>query len=189
MGAACGYAISQLRFPGRGVLYGMIMASYMVPLTALIITHFILMNDFGFINSWAGIILPQLIQPVTVIVYKQFFDSVPREFREAAVVDGANDFQLFIRVFLPTNWGITTALAIITFITAWNAFFWPFLSVTSDTMMTVTVGITQVHEAFGVQYARNLAGAVTAGLPVALAYIIFQRRVTQAIALTAGMKG
>jgi multiple sugar transport system permease protein len=189
MGATCGYAMSQLRFPGRLLLYWMIMASFMVPIVALIITHFVLMSQFGFINTWLGIILPQLIVPVVVIVYKQFFDSVPKDFREAAVMDGANEFQLLFRIFLPMNWGVTTALAIITFIGAWNAFLWPFLAQTSEQMMNVTVGITQVHDAFGVQYARELAGAVLAGLPVAIAYLIFQRRVTQAIMLSAGIKG
>ena len=88
------------------------------------------------------------------------------------------------------NWGITTALAIITFIGAWNNFLWPFLRHRRPTTtMTVTVGITQVNDAFGVQYARNLAGAVLAALPVAIAYLIFQRRVTQAIMLSAGIKG
>ena len=189
MSAACGYAISQLRFPLRRLLFGLILASFMVPLQALIVTHFILMNDFGLINSWGGIILPQLIVPVVVIVYKQFFDSIPKEYREAALVDGASEFRLFTRVFLPMNWGITTALAIITFIGAWNAFLWPFLVASTEQAMTVTVGIVQVHDAFGVQYARNLAGAVMAALPVALAYLIFQRRVTEAIALSAGIKG
>jgi multiple sugar transport system permease protein len=189
MCAGCGYAISQLRFPGRRLLYGMILASFMVPIQALIVTHFILMNDFGLVNKWGGIILPQLIVPVTVIVYKQFFDSIPKEYREAALIDGASEFDLFFRMFLPMNWGVTTALAIITFIGAWNNFLWPFLVTNSDTTMTVTVGITQVHDAFGVQYARNLAGAVMAALPVAAAYLIFQRRVTEAIMLSAGIKG
>lgn len=189
MCAGCGYAISQLRFPGRSLLYGIILASFMVPIQALIVTHFILMNDFGLINRWGGIILPQLIVPVTVIVYKQFFDSIPKEFREAALIDGANEFDLFFKMFLPMNWGVTTALGIITFIAAWNNFLWPFLVTNSDRAMTVTVGITQVHDAFGVQYARNLAGAVMAALPVAAAYLIFQRRVTEAIMLSAGIKG
>ena len=101
--------------------------------------------------------MPQLIAPVTVIIYKQFFDSVPKDFREAAVIDGANEFQLLFRVYLPMNWGITTALAIITFIGAWNLFLWPFLAVTAEDKMNITVGITQVHDAFGVQYARDLA--------------------------------
>ena len=189
LSAGCAYALSQLRFPGQSLLYGVILASFMVPIQALIVTHFVLMNDFGLIDSWLGVILPQLIVPVAVIVYKQFFDAIPKEFREAALLDGASEFQIFRLVFLPMNWGVTTALAIITFIAAWNNFLWPFLVANSDRSMTVTVGITQVHENFGVQYARNLAGAVLAALPVALAYLAFQRRVTQAIMLSAGIKG
>ncbi|MBN9027574.1 MULTISPECIES: carbohydrate ABC transporter permease [Kaistia] len=189
MGSTCGYALSQLRFPGRSLIWLMILASFMVPIQTLIVTHFILMSDFGLINTWLGVILPQLIVPVVVIVYKQFFDSVPKDFREAARVDGANEFNIFFRIYLPMNWGVTTALAIITFIGAWNNFLWPFLVSTSESTMNVTVGITQVKDAFGVQYAREIAGAVMAGLPVAIAYLLFQRRVTQAIMLSAGIKG
>ncbi len=189
LSAGCAYALSQLRFPGQGLLYGLILASFMVPIQALIVTHFVLMNQFGLIDTWLGVILPQLIVPVAVIVYKQFFDSIPKEFREAALLDGANEFQIFARIFLPMNWGVTTALAIITFIAAWNNFLWPFLVANSNNAMTVTVGISQVHENFGVQYARNLAGAVLAALPVAVAYLVFQRRVTEAIMLSAGIKG
>jgi multiple sugar transport system permease protein len=189
MGATCGYAISQLKFPGRMLLWWMILASFMVPIQALIVNHFVIMADVKFLNTYQGIILPQLIAPVVVIVYKQFFDSVPRDFREAAVMDGANEFQLLFRIYLPMNWGVTTALAIITFIGAWNAFLWPFLATTNENVMTVAVGITQVQDAFGIYYARLLAGAVMTGLPVATVYLLFQRRVTQAIMLTAGVKG
>lgn len=189
MAAGCGYAISQLRFPGRSLLWWMILASFMIPVPALIVNHFVIIAGVKLINTHLGIILPMLIAPVTVIVYKQFFNSVPRDFREAAVVDGANEFQILSRVFLPMNWGVTTALAIITFIGAWNAFLWPFLAAQNEKMMTVTVGITSVQDAFGVYYAKLLAGAVLAGLPVAAAYLLFQRRVTQAITLSAGIKG
>ncbi len=189
MAACTGYAISQLSFPGRRVLWWTILASFMVPVSALIVNHFIIIAGIGQLNHYLGIILPMLLTPVTVIVYKQFFDGLPREFREAAVMDGANEFQLLFRVFLPMNWGVTTALAIITFIAAWNAFLWPFLAAQNETMMTVTVGITAVQDAFGVAYGRVMAGAVLAGLPVALAYLLFQRRVTQAITLSAGIKG
>jgi multiple sugar transport system permease protein len=189
MSAAAGYAISQLKFPGRRVLWWVILASFMVPIPALIVNHYVLMAGFKLINSYLGVILPQLIAPVTVIIYKQFFDSVPKDFREAAKIDGANEFQLFFRLYLPMNWGITTALAIITFIGAWNNFLWPFLAVTDEKMMNITVGITQVTDAFGVKYARDLGAAMLAGLPVALVYLIFQRKVTQAIMLTAGIKG
>lgn len=189
MSAAAGYAISQMHFPGRRLLWWIILASFMVPIPALIVNHFILMAQFNMLNTWAGVILPQLIAPVTVMIYKQFFDSVPKDFREAAIMDGATPLQLLFRLYLPMNWGITTALGIITFIGAWNAFLWPFLAVTTEDKMNVTVGITQVTDAFGVKYARQLASAVLAGLPVAAVYLIFQRRVTQAIMLTAGIKG
>jgi multiple sugar transport system permease protein len=185
----CGYAISQLRFPGRTVLWWLILGSFMVPIQALIINHFVLIARLGLVNTWAGTMLPQLIHPVIIIVYKQFFDQVPRDFREAAVMDNASEFGILFKVYIPMNWGVTAALSIVCFIWTWNAFLWPFLSVTRTEMMTITVGITQVQDAFGVYYASQLAGAVLAGLPVALAYLLFQRRVTEAITLSAGIKG
>jgi multiple sugar transport system permease protein len=161
----------------------------MVPLQTLIISHFKLMAGLGLLNTWAGMILPQLIHPVIIIVYKQFFDNVPKEFREAAVMDNASEFRILSKVFLPMNWGITTALAIVVFIWTWNAFLWPFMAVSKSEMMTVSVGITQVNDNFGVYYAKQLAAAILAGLPVAIVYLLFQRQVTQAITLSAGIKG
>ena len=190
MSALAGYAISQLKFPGRRILWWIILASFMIPIPALIVNHFVLISQFKLFNTWLGVILPQLVYgPVTVIIYKQFFDSVPKELREAAKIDNANEFQMFFKLYLPMNWGITTALAIITFIGAWNQFLWPFLAVTDEKMMNVTVGITQVTDAFGVKYARDLGSAILAGLPVAIVYLIFQRKVTEAIMLSAGIKG
>ena len=148
-----------------------------------------MVSQLGLINTLAGVVGPQLIAPVTIIIYKQFFDSVPKDFREAAVMDGSSEFQLLFRIYLPMNWGVTTALAIITFIGAWNQFLWPFLAISSDDKMNITVGITQVHDAFGVSYGRDLAVAMLAAMPVAVIYLIFQRRVTQAIMLSAGIRG
>lgn len=185
----CAYALSQIRFPGRRLLYGIVLASFMVPAQTLVVTQFILMKNLNLINTWAGIILPQLITPIVIIVYKQFFDSVPKEMREAVVLDGGGEYTILFRVYLPLNWGITTAMAIVTFITVWNAFFWPFLVVTSENMMTIPVGITQVNDAFGVAYARLMAVAMLAALPVIIAYVIFQRRVTEAIMISSGVKG
>ncbi len=185
----CGYAISQLKFPGRTVLWWLILASFMVPTQTLIINHFQLMAGMGLLNTWAGMILPQLIHPVIIIVYKQFFDNVPKDFREAAVMDNASELRILVKVFMPMNWGITTALSIVVFIWTWNAFLWPFLAVSKSEMMTVPVGITQVNDNFGVFYARQLAAAILAGLPVAIVYLLFQRQVTRAITLSAGIKG
>lgn len=183
------YALSQIRFPGRRLLYGIVLASFMVPAQTLVVTQFILMKNLNLINTWAGIILPQLITPIVIIVYKQFFDSVPKEMREAVVLDGGGEYTILFKVFLPLNWGITTAMAIVTFITVWNAFFWPFLVITSENMMTIPVGITQVNDTFGIVYARLMAIAMLAALPVIVAYVIFQRRVTEAIMISSGVKG
>ena len=184
-----GYAISQLNFPFRRTLYWIILDSFMVPTQVLIINHFVLIANLGLLNTWAGIILPQLIHPVIIIIYKQFFDQVPKDFHEAAVMDNAGEFRILFKVYMPLNWGVTTAVSIVTFIWSWNAFLWPFLAVTKTELMTITVGITQVNDAFGVYYARQLSAAVLAGFPVALAYLLFQRKVTEAITLSAGIKG
>ncbi len=188
-GMMCAYAISQIEFPGRRVLYGAVLVSFMIPIPALYVAQFVLMNHFGWINSWAGIIAPQLIVPVVIIVYKQFFDAIPKEMREAVVLDGGGEYTLLFKVYLPLNWGITTALAIITFIGAWNNFWWPFLVVTSEDQMTIPVGITQVNDVFGVAYARLMAVALLAAMPVVVAYLIFQRKVTEAVMISSGVKG
>lgn len=185
----CAYAISQVRFPGKNLLYFLLIAGFMIPFQALVVPLFIQMHELGQINSYFGIIVPQLIAPIVIIVYKQFFDGVPHELHDSAVIDGAGEFRILFNIFLPINWGITVALAIVTFISAWNNFFWPFLIISSEDMMTIPVGITQVFDAFGVVYARTMAVAVLAGLPVSILYLIFQRQVTQGIMATAGIKG
>lgn len=189
LGALCAYALSQIDFPGKTVLFWSLLAGFMLPFDAMIVPLFMLMNDLGQVNTYAGIILPQLVVPVVIVIFKQFFDQVPGELRDAAVIDGAGEFRILLSVYMPINWGITWALAIVTFIGAWNNFFWPFIIATSTDMMTIPVGITQVKEMYGVAYARTMAVAVLAGLPVAVAYLIFQRRVTEGIMVTAGLKG
>lgn len=183
--SACGYALSQIDFTGRKVLWVVIWASFMIPVQALIVNHFFLMYQWGLFNSWLGVILPQLIAPVAVIVYKQFFDAIPPEFREVAEIDGARHWQVFLAIYLPMNWGVTSALGIIVFIAAWNAFLWPFLVITKSELMNVTVGATQFR-AGGVS---DLTVAVLGGLPVAVLYLLFQRRVSEAISFSAGIKG
>lgn len=185
----CAYALSQIKFPGRTALYVVVLASFMVPAQALVVTQFMLMNDLGLINTWGGIILPQLIVPVVIIVYKQFFDAVPKDLREAVVLDGGGEYTILFKVYLPLNWGITTALGIVTFIGTWNSFLWPFLVITSEDMMTIPVGITQVTDVFGVAYARLMSVALLAAMPVVVAYLIFQRRVTEAVMISSGVKG
>lgn len=185
----CAYALSQIQFPGRRMIYGALIASVMIPAEALIINHFVLMNSFGLINTWGGIILPQLVVPSVIIILKQFFDQIPKEFREAAMLDNAGHLRTLWKIYVPMNWGVITALGITTFIAAWNNFLWPFLVATSDATITIPVGITQVKDVFGVRFAKDMAAAVLAGLPVAILYLVFQRQITRAIMLSAGIKG
>lgn len=183
--SACGYAISQLNFTGRKLLWFMIFASFMIPVQALIVNHFFLIYQMGLLNTWLGVILPQLIAPIAVIVYKGFFDNVPSEYSEAAQIDGARHWQIFLSIYLPMNWGITAALGIIVFIGAWNAFLWPFLAVTRTELMNVTVGASESWNG----NTNELITAVMIALPVAVLYLLFQRRVAEAISFSTGIKG
>jgi multiple sugar transport system permease protein len=203
----CAFAISQLEFPGKNLLYWLLLAGFMIPGQALIVPlyqlvastlKFNLKSIFPALengipvmgsNTYLGMILPQVISVVVIVVYKQFFDAVPRELKDSAAIDGAGSFRILFSIYLPINWGITWALAIVTFIGIWNAFFWPFLITTQTEMMTIPVGITQTQDAFGVRYARTMALAILAGLPVVTFYLIFQKRVTEGIMATAGLKG
>jgi multiple sugar transport system permease protein len=183
------YVFSQLRFRGRGVLFGIAMLGFLLPFEALLVPLFRTMNQLGLINSYAGIILPQVVSPVVIYVFKQFFDEIPADFREAAVIDGAGPLRVLWSVYLPISGNIVWAMAIVTFIAAWNNFLWPFIIVTSNDMMTIPLGLTQTYDAFGVRYAQLMAAALLGALPVALAYVAFQRKVTQGFLAASGLKG
>ena len=183
------YAFSQLRFRGRSLLFGLAMLAFLLPFEALLVPLFRTMNQLGMINSYAGIVLPQVVSPVVIYVFKQFFDGIPADFREAAVMDGAGPLRVLWSVYLPLSGNIVWAMAIVTFIAAWNNFLWPFIIVTSNDMMTVPLGLTQTYDAFGVRYAQLMAAALLGALPVALAYVLFQKKVTQGFLAASGLKG
>ena len=182
--ACCGYAISQIKFTGRKLIWFVTLGSFLVPVQALIVNHFFLIYKWGLLNTWLGVILPQLIAPIAVIVYKQFFDGLPKNLGEAARLDGAKHWQILWFIFLPMNWGVTLALAIVVFIAAWNTFLWPFLAVTKSEFMNITVGIAQLRS----HNINGLTAAIIAGLPVVTIYLLFQRRVTEAITRSVGIQ-
>ena len=183
------YAFSQLRFRGRNLLFAAAMLAFLLPFEALLVPLFRTMNQLGLINSYAGVVLPQVVSPVVIYVFKQFFDAIPADFREAAVMDGARPLRVLWSVYLPISGNIVWAMAIVTFIAAWNNFLWPFIIITSSDMMTVPLGLTQTYDAFGVRYAQLMAAALLGAMPVALAYVVFQRRVTQGFLAASGLKG
>ncbi|AVR97066.1 carbohydrate ABC transporter permease [Pseudoduganella armeniaca] len=183
------YAFSQMRFRGRDALFLLAMLAFLLPFEALLVPLFRMMNQLGLINTYAGIVLPQVVSPVVIYVFRQFFDAIPADFREAAILDGASPWRVLWSVYLPMSGNIVWAMAIVTFIAAWNNFLWPFIIVTSNDMMTIPLGLTQTYDAFGVRYAQLMAAALLGALPVALAYVVFQRRVTHGFLAATGLKG
>jgi multiple sugar transport system permease protein len=184
----CAYALSRLEFNGKRLIYAGLLVGFMLPFGALAIPLFMQMNSMNLVNSYLGVILPQIAAPLSVIVFKQFFDDVPRDFRDAALIDGANDIQILFGIYLPMNWSITWAMSIITFIGTWNNFLWPLIITNSTQMLTIPVGMTQVQSAWGIAFAKTSAIAVLASIPTAAAYLIFQKRVTQGVMAAAGLK-
>lgn len=184
----CAYALSQLEFRGRRLIYTALLVGFMLPFSALAVPLFMMMNKFNLVNTFAGLILPQIAIPLPVIVFKQFFDDVPRDFRDAALIDGAGYWRILFRIYLPLNWNITWAMSIVTFISTWNNFFWPLIITNSTPMLTIPVGMTQIQLAYGVSFAKICATAVLASIPTAAAYLLFQKRVTQGIMAVAGLK-
>ena len=183
------YAFSQIEFPGRTLLFWFSLAGFMLPFEALLVPLYRLMNNLHAINTLAGVILPQLVSPIAIFVFRQFFDQIPREFREAAVMDGAGEVRIMWSIFVPISANIIWALAIVTFIGAWNNFLWPFIVTTSTEQMTIPVGLTQIQSSYGLRYAQTMAVAILGGLPVILAYLLFQRRVTEGFLSASGLKG
>ncbi|WP_229776718.1 carbohydrate ABC transporter permease [Deinococcus ruber] len=184
----CAYALSQIDFRGRTWLFWLILIGFMIPFQASLIPLFIFINQLGLVNNYLGLILPQLAAPIAVVIYKQFFDQIPTELGDAARMDGASEARVLFSIFLPLNWSITVSLAIVTFIAAWNNFLWPFIVMNDTAKLTIPVGITQVQSAYGVAYAKTMATAVSAAFPTVIAYLIFQRRVTEGVMAAAGLK-
>jgi multiple sugar transport system permease protein len=182
------YALSRVPFRGRRVVFWLIMAGIIVPVEALIVPLFSEINAMHLIDTYWGIVLPQLAAPVAVYIFKQFFDGIPADLEEAALIDGANRWRVYWNIWMPLARPAIAAVAIFTFVTSWNSFTWPLIATTSTAMMTIPVGIATVQSAFGIHYAQIMASAVLAGLPLLVIFLIFQRAIVQGISGT-GIKG
>jgi len=182
------FSISRVPFRGRNLVFWIIMAGIMVPTEALIVPLFLEINSFHMINTYWAIILPQLASPIAVFIFKQFFDGVPHELEEAAVLDGASRFRIYWQIWMPLSRPAIAAVTIFTFISSWNNFLWPLIAITGTDMMTIPVGVATVQSAYGVHYAQIMATSVLAALPLILLFVFFQRQIVQGIAST-GIKG
>lgn len=188
LAAWAAYAFARMPFRGSNIVYAIILAGIMVPGNVLVVPLFAEMLALGLVDTYWGIILPQVAAPVMVFILKKFFEALPREIEEAALVDGASRWRIFWTMVMPLSRPILAAVAIFTFIGAWNNFFWPFLVTTDPNLMTLPVGLANVQNAYGLQYAQVMAAAMMAALPLILVFLFFQRQIIRGVA-TAGLGG
>jgi multiple sugar transport system permease protein len=186
--ALAAYSISRINFRGRKVLMGVIVASIIIPPPVLIIPLFYQMLSWNMIDTYWALILPQVIHPPMVFVLKKFFDQIPRELEEAALMDGAGRIRIFTQIVLPLSRPILAAVAIFVFIGAWNNFLWPFIATNETSLLTLPVGLQTIKSAYGIQYAQNMASALLAALPLIIVFLFFQRQIIKGVATT-GLAG
>jgi multiple sugar transport system permease protein len=191
LASLAGFAFSRIPFRGRNILFWIILTGLMVPGQTLIVPLFTQMQAFHMVDTYWGIILPQIVSPVAMFIFKQYFDGIPAELEEAAILDGSSrwrvNWQIWIPLAKPAIATIAT-VAIFTFVTSWNNFIWPFIVITGNDMMTLPVGLATVQTSFGIRYAQIMATAILGGIPALIVFIFFQRQIVAGIAGT-GIKG
>jgi multiple sugar transport system permease protein len=182
------YALSQLHFPHRDVVFWFILAGIMIPGQVLIVPQFREFGSVGLLNTFWAVVLPQVPTAVAVFIFKQFFDGLPRDLNEAARVDGAGFWRIYRTIIMPLTRPAVAAVAIFTFVSSWNNLLWPLLVLTNPKLMTIPVGLATVQGQFGIRYADTMASAILGALPLVAVFLLFQRHIVEGIAGT-GLKG
>lgn len=194
-----GYALARLRFPGRQALFLFMLFSMMVPGQVTFISNYLVLRDgiFGLsklfgvetlLNTYTGLILSGLVGAGAVFIMKQFFESIPKEVEEAALIDGATPLQTLFRIVLPMSTPALGALAILTFQGAWNEFFWPFVVLTSPReIYTLPIGLLSFRNAYGQvgDWGLILAGGFFSMVPVLVLFAVFQRYFVEGVSVGA----
>jgi multiple sugar transport system permease protein len=184
-----GYALAKLRWRGKGLVMGVVLATLMVPAGVTLIPNFILMSNLGLVNSYPGLILPFLAGPFGVFLMRQFMLGVPNELLEAARIDGANEFRIFWTVVMPIATPVLATLGILTFLGTWNSFIYPLVMAQEPNMYTLPVALaTFATGQYQADHGMLMAGSLILVVPVLIVFILFQRWITEGIATT-GLKG
>ena len=193
LGAAAGYALARMNFPGRNVFFMMLLLSLMIPTEMTIVPRFIAFLRLRATDSYAALILPPIAEVFSVYLFRQFFLSLPRELEEAAAMDGASRFRIFLVIALPLARATTIAAAVLLFTTNWNAFLWPLLITFSEEMKTLPIGMaafapvtmnrTQIES-----YAPGMAAMTILGVPSLIVFLFLQRYFMEGV-ISTGIKG
>jgi multiple sugar transport system permease protein len=184
-----GYALAKLRFAGKGVLLGLVLATLMLPGVAILVPQFVLMSALGLVNSYPGLVLPFLAGPFGVFLTRQFFSGLPDELLEAARMDGASEFRIFWQIAMPLAGPVLATLGILTFLGSWNSFIYPLVMAQEPEMYTLPVALaTFATGQYQADHGMLMAGALVLVLPILVIFVVLQRWITEGIATT-GLKG
>lgn len=183
-----GYSFAKFRYPGRNLLFWIIIATLMIPLEAMIVPLFVLVRDLGWLNTYTGLIIPAGGSAFGIFLMRQHMLSMPDELIEAARIDGASEPYIFWRIVLPINQPALSALAIFSFMWNWNSFLYPLLVASTDEMRTLPIGLASFESAYSTNYPQLMAVSVLACIPVLIVFFILQNRFIESMALT-GVKG
>jgi len=182
------YGFARLEFPGRNAIFYALLFTLMIPGQVTLIPVFLLVRKLGWLDSYHALIWPAAANVFGVFMLRQFFQSIPAELEEAAIIDGAGRFRIFWQIILPLSKPALIALTIFTFLGAWNDLFWPLIVLNRLELRTLPVGLTVLQGTYIQERALVMAGAVVASLPVLIFYAVFQRRILKGMLLT-GMGG
>ena len=183
-----GYAFGRLRFPGREPLFLLVLATLMIPDQLRLVPVFQMLTNWGLIGTYQGYILVKLVLAESLFLMRQYFLTIPRDFEEAAKLDGAGYFKTYWRVMLPLASPAIAAVTILTFQGIWNELFWPLIILQDESKYTLTIGISQFVGIYNTQWPELMAASVIAILPVTIIFLIFQRYFVSGI-VAAGVKG
>lgn len=186
--ALAAFAISQMKFRFKNLIFIFFLLGLMIPGEATIIPLYEIAKSLGLIDSYAGLILPMIASPLGVIILKSFFDGVPKDVIDSAIVDGCSDFKLFYKIVLPLAKPALAAIGIFTFIGSWNNFLWPYLSILSETLYTLPVGLPVFNSTYSQAYVLPMTANAIASIPVIIVFLIFEKQIVKGISFT-GIKG
>ena len=182
-----GYGFARLEFPFRKTLFILVLAGLAIPSEAVVLPRHQLFAQLNLHNSYPGLILPGLVAPFGVFFMTQYFRAIPKEYDEAALLDGASRLSIFWNVLLPLTIPAQSTLAVFTFLASWNDYWWPLISATRSDMYTLTVGLaaSQMNYAQTSGLGFLMAQAVFASIPIFIVYLVFQKQIVRAMAGTA----
>ncbi len=186
--AMAAYAFTRLNFRGRNVIFVLFLATLMVPFQVMIVPLFIELRYLGLLDSYAGLIIPEVAMPFGVFLLRQAFMGLPRELEEAAFVDGAGHIRIFFTMLLPLSKPAIATVAVFSFMGSWNNFLWPLIVINNPDMMTLPLGLSSLSSRFVTDWNLLLAGATISVLPIVAVFLFAQRYVLQGVAMS-GLKG